>query len=315
MIREVTTDGIINTVAGNGTAAYSGDGGQAIDASLAVPTAVTQDGKGNLFIADWFNNRIRVVLSSPPTFQLAPGSLSFEASSGGPVSASQNVQLSGTVTGLLYTATATTTDGGNWLQVANGSGTMPIAVQVSADPTGLAPGSYQGTITITAPDTNPPVRTVPVSFTVDPAAPAHLAAKPGSLTFTLTQGSAAAVQTLTASNDGGGSLNFIAVAATATGGAWLTVSPASGTATAAAAATISIAANPTNLAPGTYSGAAAITSPTTGQTIPVQVTMTVSAIKQTIRLPQSGLTFTAVAGGGAPCRYRALRSRTSDKAV
>ncbi len=299
VIRVVTTDGIINTIAGTGIAAYAGDGGEAIDADLSVPTAVTQDSLGNLFIADWFNNRIRVILSSPPTFQLAPAALSFEAAAGGPVAASQNLQLNGTVAGLLYTATASTADGANWLQIANGSGTMPIGVQVSADPTGLAPGAYQGTITITAPDSVPPVRTVAVAFAVDAAVAPQMGARPGSLTFTLTQGSAAATQTLTVSNDGGGSLNFSVVAATASGGAWLSASPSSGTASATAAATVAITANPGNLAPGTYSGAVALTSATTGQTIPIQVTMTVSAIKQTILLPQSGLTFTAVAGGGA----------------
>ncbi len=53
--------GTITTVAGNGTAGYSGDGGPAIHAELYDPEAVTVDAHGNLFIADSNNERIRRV--------------------------------------------------------------------------------------------------------------------------------------------------------------------------------------------------------------------------------------------------------------
>lgn len=51
-IREVTLDGIINTVAGDGTAGYTGNGGPATGAELAGPNAVALDSAGNLYIAD-----------------------------------------------------------------------------------------------------------------------------------------------------------------------------------------------------------------------------------------------------------------------
>src|SRR6185503_9440291 len=51
--------GIITTVAGNGTQAFSGDGGPATSASIG-PSAIAIDGAGNLFIAD-FTGRIRRV--------------------------------------------------------------------------------------------------------------------------------------------------------------------------------------------------------------------------------------------------------------
>jgi len=70
-VREVDTNGIINTVAGNGSAGYSGDGGAATQASLDDPYGVTVDGSGNLFIADTDNNRIReVTLAGSPTLTL-----------------------------------------------------------------------------------------------------------------------------------------------------------------------------------------------------------------------------------------------------
>ena len=51
----------IRTVAGNGVAAYGGDGGLAVNASLSTPTGVTTDLVGNLYIADTDNQCIRYV--------------------------------------------------------------------------------------------------------------------------------------------------------------------------------------------------------------------------------------------------------------
>ena len=52
-VREVNlSTGIITTVAGNGTAGYSGDNGQATAAELDDPTGVAVDAAGDLFIAD-----------------------------------------------------------------------------------------------------------------------------------------------------------------------------------------------------------------------------------------------------------------------
>ena len=63
-IRKVNTSGIISTVAGNGTSGYSGDGGAATAAKLFSPCAVAVDASGNLYIADYYNNRIRKVNTS-----------------------------------------------------------------------------------------------------------------------------------------------------------------------------------------------------------------------------------------------------------
>jgi sugar lactone lactonase YvrE len=52
-------DDVITTVAGNGDAAYSGDGGPGIEASLNWPTALELDDAGNLYIADAHNNAVR----------------------------------------------------------------------------------------------------------------------------------------------------------------------------------------------------------------------------------------------------------------
>jgi uncharacterized protein (TIGR03437 family) len=61
VVRKVNTSGIISTVAGNNSSAYSGDGGPATSASLSEPTGLAFDAAGDLYIADSNNNCIRMV--------------------------------------------------------------------------------------------------------------------------------------------------------------------------------------------------------------------------------------------------------------
>ena len=62
-IRKVTSgpSPVITTVAGNGAAGFSGDGGPAVMASLCYPSGVAVDVNRNLYIGDTNNNRIRMV--------------------------------------------------------------------------------------------------------------------------------------------------------------------------------------------------------------------------------------------------------------
>ena len=61
LLVKVSTDGILTVVAGNGIRGFSGDGGGATSASLNLPTAVAVDMAGNLYIADYANDRVRKV--------------------------------------------------------------------------------------------------------------------------------------------------------------------------------------------------------------------------------------------------------------
>jgi sugar lactone lactonase YvrE len=64
-IRLVTkSTGIITTVAGDGTAGYKGDGGQATSASLFNPWDIAVDASGNIYISDAGNHRVRLVTRS-----------------------------------------------------------------------------------------------------------------------------------------------------------------------------------------------------------------------------------------------------------
>src|SRR5689334_20675038 len=64
VIRRVNTSGKITTIAGNGAKAYSGDGGPATSAALFSPYRAVADQTGSVYIADFYNNRIRKVDAS-----------------------------------------------------------------------------------------------------------------------------------------------------------------------------------------------------------------------------------------------------------
>ncbi len=60
-IFKIDSDGYLTYFAGNGKRSFSGDGGKATEASLAFPYDVRVDSKGNVYIADVVNQRIRKV--------------------------------------------------------------------------------------------------------------------------------------------------------------------------------------------------------------------------------------------------------------
>jgi sugar lactone lactonase YvrE len=93
-IRKVYTNGIITTVAGNGTGGYSGDGGQATNASLYHPRAVKLDPVGDLIIVDYLNQRIRKVDTNGVITTVASnGSLGFSGDQGAATNASLDYPL------------------------------------------------------------------------------------------------------------------------------------------------------------------------------------------------------------------------------
>ena len=297
-IRRVAPNTAISTFAGSDRFGFEGDGGPATSAGLGSPEAVAVDGNGNVYISDVANHRIRVVLRAAPSFETNPASLMFTAKSGGLETVPQNLGVFSLVAGLPFTLSARTSAGGDWLRTVPPAGNMPVAVQVSADPAGLAPGTYQATATIRAPSAAPDTRTVNVTFNVGPPDSARLRLEQEGLTFTFVEQARAAARQINVSNLGGGFLSFAASAATFSGGDWLALSPATGTASGAAPATVLVTARPGGLARGTYTGSVAISSSTTGETITVPVTMTVTDVQRTILLSQTGLTFTSVVNGG-----------------
>jgi adhesin/invasin len=65
-IRKVSPDGVITTIAGQGRAGYSGDGGPATSARLYFPHGVAVDSAGNVYISDEGNSTIRMLQAAAP---------------------------------------------------------------------------------------------------------------------------------------------------------------------------------------------------------------------------------------------------------
>ena len=91
MVREVNhSTGAVTTVAGNGTAGYSGDGGAATAAELSDPDGLALDGSGDLFIADSDNNVIREVnLDTGIITTVAGNGTAGYSGDGGPATAAE----------------------------------------------------------------------------------------------------------------------------------------------------------------------------------------------------------------------------------
>jgi hypothetical protein len=88
-VRKVTAaTGIIETLAGTGTAGFSGDGGPATAAALNNPIGVAVDADGNVYIADNFNHRIRMVAAGTGTISTVAGTgVNTFGGDGGPATA------------------------------------------------------------------------------------------------------------------------------------------------------------------------------------------------------------------------------------
>jgi uncharacterized protein (TIGR03437 family) len=166
-----------------------------------------------------------------------------------------------------FTVTASTSSGGNWLSTsANTSNTTPTTLSVTANPSGLSAGTYNGNLAIQP--TGGAVVNVPVTLTIT-AAPT-VAATPTTLSFTYRAGDAApAPQPVSVTGNG---LSYTATAAST--GNWLSVSPTAGT----APGTVNVSVNGSSLSAGSYTGTVTIAGAngaTGTTTVTVSLTVTV----------------------------------------
>jgi hypothetical protein len=184
---------------------------------------------------------------------LSPKSIAFTAIAGTPSSSLENVAITSTDgTAVNFKVTATSSPGG-WLVLSANSGTTPLNLDVSANPTGLSVGRYTGSVTITASGTvaNSPQS---VLVTLNIMSPDRLNVSPSSLTFTqLPNGPTSTSQTVQVTSSGA-PIAFLA-------SDWLTVTPSSTT----TPATLTVTANGSGLVAGTHTGQLILSSPGVNQ--------------------------------------------------
>jgi sugar lactone lactonase YvrE len=238
VIRKVNaSNGVISTVAGNGTAGYKGDGGPATNAELSYPESMTVDSAGDLYIADGGNQVIRkvtagswvitTVVGSGGGYPCSPLGDGGPASSGGlcgPDAVSEDSA------GNLYVSDAYS----ERIRLVTASGTPPIAA--TAAPTfSVAAGTYACPQVVSITDTTPgaavyltlngvlpstiapgyngPINvTGSVTIQAIAAAPGYLPSNPATSTYTITSPPTAVITTVA----GNGTLGFSGIGGLAT---------------------------------------------------------------------------------------------------
>ncbi|MFF2078515.1 RICIN domain-containing protein [Kitasatospora sp. NPDC058162] len=135
-LRKVTTDGRIRTVAGTGTAGFSGDNGPAAKAQLSYPRGVAVDGAGTLYLTDGDNHRIRKITAGGVITTIAgTGAAGFSGDNGPANKAQLNLPygLAMDGTGTLYFTDA---DNHRIRKITAGGTITTIAGTGTADSTG-----------------------------------------------------------------------------------------------------------------------------------------------------------------------------------
>jgi uncharacterized protein (TIGR03437 family) len=89
-------------------------------------------------------------LPPPTVLTLQPGLTDFRSYLGFPSQQTSTLAITGPLL-MSWTATAVTTSGGSWLKLSASSGQVPASITATIDSTGLATGTYAGTITVSAP--------------------------------------------------------------------------------------------------------------------------------------------------------------------
>jgi uncharacterized protein (TIGR03437 family) len=87
LVVKISPAGVLTVVAGNGIVGYSGDGRAATAASLYYPSGVAVDAAGNLYIAEYGNNRIRKVAPGGTVATVAGNGAGGYSGDGGPATA------------------------------------------------------------------------------------------------------------------------------------------------------------------------------------------------------------------------------------
>lgn len=187
-----------------------------------------------------------------------------------------------------FTVQTTAGTSGNWFSVTPQSGATPAALSIVFTISGLAPGVYTGTVTVT-PNTGNPV-VISVTLTVITDTTLVLKVSPASFSFSyLTGGQTPPSQSL-AVTVAGDSVIFVADVSAPPNGKWLLVNPAGG----ATPATLTVSVDPKTLSPGTYNGSITVRVqgiPNSAQTIPV--TFSVSTPPTLPSINQNGVVSAA----------------------
>jgi uncharacterized protein (TIGR03437 family) len=229
---------------------------------------------------------------APTTLVVSPARLTFSYRLG---DAGPPAQAISVFSGGAFTAK---TDQG-FILLRPPSGNAPGVVTVLISTTGLTAGTFTANVTITQSAAPGSSYTVQVTLTVEQPPPPRLSLSPDRFSLNFVQGSPATHLQLVVLNAGGGAINFSAQLNVQYGGPWATLDNTTGTATSAAPGSIGISLNVGQLNAGVYQADVVVQDQASGQSQTSNVIVSVTGRALSIQLSQSGLQFSAIAGGAA----------------
>jgi uncharacterized protein (TIGR03437 family) len=219
-----------------------------------------------------------------------------------------------------FSASATTASGGNWLSVGSGSGSVPsfgsVALPITANPANLQPGTYSGTISVTATGAQP--FNISVVAVVTGSQPNLALSQTGLFFDAVSGGTVSSPQTIAVLNSGAGTLSYSASVSTLSGGSWLSISPASGSSSASAPGAVTVSVNIAGLQAGTYYGKVSFSAngaADSPQFASVVLNLVSPANSPGGALSPSGLIFVGSAGGSNPAAKTVTVSNPSPDAL
>jgi hypothetical protein len=239
--------------------------------------------------------------ASAQSLAALPGELSFSMKTSGNTPPGQFFQVRNAGTGTLnWTLTASTADGGDWLQPSVLGGTAPSPVTVAIQPSDLPgggdiPGTFEGQLLFQAGGDS---LTVPVSVYVGDSVFVQV----NPLTFTMVAGGANPLpQLLPVANTGTKNFDFTPVVSTSSGGNWLSYTAGPNCCNTPWAFTVNVA-NVSALAPGTYMGEITFSQfPSAISAITVPVTLIIEPASSSFLAALPGaLSFSMKTSGNPP---------------
>jgi uncharacterized protein (TIGR03437 family) len=93
VVRQISAKGVMNTIAGNGTAGFGGDGGAATAAQLSSPQGLAVDASGDVFVSDTANARVRKISGGTITTVAGSGTQGYAGDGATATSAQLNTPV------------------------------------------------------------------------------------------------------------------------------------------------------------------------------------------------------------------------------
>ncbi|HJZ97784.1 MAG TPA: hypothetical protein VKE70_14840, partial [Candidatus Solibacter sp.] len=295
--------------------------------TTGLTPGTTYTGKINLAVAGGSPSSLQVpvtlVYSNNQLLDVPNDTLNFTYQLGGAKPGAQQVNITATSGTLAYTFVVNSVPGG-WLSAVSTLGPQVVPpnggntsgpLSISVDPSGLAPGTYNGSVTVTSAIAGSTPQSFPVVLKVtnDPNISTNVDAM--NFPYQLNQ-LAPPTQTLKITSSTGVPLNYTATGSTSSCGSnWLQFQNVNNPASGTTDGTITVAINTTGLVAGTCNGSITITGvvQSTGATVAtktIPVTLLVTTTPQLVATPTS-LTFSVPQGAPPPANQTIALSSSS----